>query len=209
MNSDMDITTIQSLIKEVFMSIENATSIEQVEALMDRSEIRKTLPEESKYPRIQFTITRDELKDMAFERLLQQPSEKDTIKERLFYALIWKNGDLMKLERLYEGIVSEAEAEPPGKAIVFYQFGKKLADEKEPIIDQHTLRAFDAWQLKDKTQSALQAVCKRSAYDKHDWKLALAYKNWLKGLPDELQTADGIYAIDQVLFALGKCIKMK
>jgi hypothetical protein len=45
---------------------------------------------------------------------------------------------------------------PKKNGLVFNQFGKHLADHKEPIIDQHVLRAFGIHLCKDSDSAQIE-----------------------------------------------------
>ena len=62
--------------------------------------------------------------------------------EKLLYAIVWKNGDLLKLRHVIHGIVDSDVGRKGKNGVVFYQFGKHLSKLGKPIIDQHVLRAF-------------------------------------------------------------------
>ena len=75
-----------------------------------------------------------------------------TIKYKLLYSIIWKNGDLLKVKHIIQGILeseienvdnNDKEFVEKQDSLVFYQFGKYLTKKNnEPIIDQHVVRAF-------------------------------------------------------------------
>lgn len=79
--------------------------------------------------------------------------------EKLFFALIWKNQQFSRFSSIVEGIkdpLNELKEKNKDKkqneentgsieadnAVVFRQFGRYLANTKQPIIDQHVLRFY-------------------------------------------------------------------
>ena len=79
----------------------------------------------------------------------------------------------------------------------------------QPIIDQHVLRAFRIYQTKDLKEVARWR--KKDTLNKTDRSLIDDYKDWLKSdeiTKDLRNQQDYSYHIDQLLFALGKTIKL-
>src|SRR5690606_32497026 len=97
---------------------------------------------------------------------------------KLLYSVLWKNGDLLKVKHIIEGIVSE-EIDDKENGLVFYQFGKYLAKMPgEPIIDQHVLRAFGAYKANGDKEK-LKRLKRLSLITIKEKKLIYEYKSWL------------------------------
>ncbi len=190
----------KNLVMKVFDSIKEAKDIGDIEMVKENNELTK-IPDLKKYPRIDFTITRAEV-----EKLSLKPT---TPLEKLLYSALWKNGQLKRINSLIEGIRSVKNEAPNEDRIVYYQFGKHLTgDKSEPIIDQHTLRAFEIYQSEE---SDITRIRRKSNYTKTDWPLVKCYKEWLTANINEniRNTDDYPFVVDQIIFALGKQVKLK
>jgi hypothetical protein len=128
---------------------------------------------------------------------------------KLLYAMAWKNGDLKKIKHIIKGVLNE---EDPTEALVFQQFGRYLKlDSKEPIIDQHVIRAFAVYKLEAKSEQEIQELRKINSINKKHESFISSYKEWLKSeeLKESLRNLhDYSYYIDKLLFAAGKTIKI-
>ena len=126
------------------------------------------------------------------------------------YSVLWKNRDLKKIKHIVQGILKHDEVVCSKEdGLVFYQFGKFLTKTGQPIIDQHVLRAFRIYQTKDLKEVARWR--KKDTLNKTDRSLIDDYKDWLKSdeiTKDLRNQQDYSYHIDQLLFALGKTIKL-
>ena len=206
---------VKELVTIVFEEIESAKKIENLEKILSKFDSKYVMPEE-KYPKIEFTISKDELEKINDFSL----NENDTIKlindkvqsntlAKLLYALAWKNGDLVKLQHIIKGIKNEGvDTDDKEDGLVFYQFGKYLSNKKnEPIIDQHVLRAFAISGISEKSKENDTSFWqKMELINKSNKFLISEYKTWLSKLKNE---SGSVYYIDKILFALGKTIKNK
>ena len=180
--------------KEIFQELEQCTSPQCVRDIMQKYLMVSEFEEfEKKYPKIEFAISEDELKHIGFdkdENLRLSDFKITSPLEKLFYAVLWKNGDLPKLKHVVKGIIG---IEPENERIVFHQFGKHLGNADEPIIDQHVLRAVREYiQLEKETDS----------------EILNEYKKWRNKIPvNAKDQAEVFYLIDKVLFLLGKNLK--
>ena len=118
--------------------------------------------------------------------------------EKFFYAILWKQGDLIKLQNIIDGI----NKKDVKKGFVFHQFGKFLSSDNEPIIDQHTLRSFAYYKHKTEYYSITEITIKHLDF-------ITEYKNFIQKL---LQKIDGdkneiLFEIDRILFIFGRHIK--
>jgi hypothetical protein len=111
------------------------------------------------------------------------------------YSILWKNGDLGKERHIIAGIENY---DPTSNGTVFHQFGRYLSNKKEPIIDQHTIRAYKIYIGAD-----VEECCKIKAIGNKDTNIVNQYKDWVKNLKKpNLQ-----YEIDKIIFATGKYAK--
>jgi hypothetical protein len=206
------------IIRKAFKQLSKAKSIADVNNILTKLNVEeKYQMDDAKYPQIEFKITKDEIRELRNQGLLNESnlisnvSNQNTL-TRLLYAIAWKNGDLKKIHHIVDGIESKEDDEKKN-AFVFYQFGKYLTKQPgEPIIDQHVLRAYGIFKaLKKDDKREIERLTTLSEVTKKEKNLIEDYKNWLKeGLSDELRKyEDYTYHVDKVLFALGKKVKVK
>jgi len=167
--------------------------------LFDKYNIKRR--DRKKYPDLDFKIKEDEIDFLKNNGLITNEnnlneslpkSEKLTTLEKLFYAVLWKNGDLVKLKHIILGIYGEDTTRT-----VFNQFGKYLGNENELIIDQHVLRAYIFY----KTGSIIKDI------NEGHYKLYLNdYKSWIN---DNNLFKKNKILIDELLFGIGKQMKSK
>jgi len=171
--------------------------------------------DENKYPKFDFKINYDEIvnyvkEDGNFADGIQDEIEKSSL-AKLLYAIVWKNGDLQKLGGIVHGIRDAHESTLAKKnRYVFYQFGKYLANRKEPIIDQHTIRAqilFENWTNNDNTtcsEPEIVKIRKKSNYGAKKIELE-GYITWLKKYNF---TEEELFYVDKIMFMFGKYAKI-
>jgi hypothetical protein len=201
----MDVETLKSIFKE----LENAKTVEKLEEIKTRREAeidKKFKTDEQKYPRINFQISSEEISISKESAVLTQ-SQMTTPLEKLMYAVLWKQGDLPKLKHIIDGInFSETEnSNEPEMGLVFHQFGRFLADKKEPIIDQHVLRAFGIFKTEDKAKQDEFKKLELIEKKKHSG-LIKEYKEWLNGRKFS-ENPDMMFLIDRLLMSVGRAIK--
>lgn len=207
----------KDLTNRIFESIEAATTIHEIDALIS-GELVKNKMDYRSYPYLHFSLTAEEIKSLTDKGILDQEgnlpqdfSKRDDLDPliRLLYSVLWKNGDLKKIKHIVEGVKNSEEEETKKEdGLVFYQFGKFLTKTGQPIIDQHVLRAFAIY--KDKDENEVERLRRKDSVNKSDRKLIQEYKDWLRSdiKPELRDEKDYTYHIDQVLFALGKTIKL-
>lgn len=121
---------------------------------------------------------------------------------KLLYAMVWKQGDLIKFKHIINGIRFTEEDITQENAEIFFQFGKSLANpQKEPIVDKNILEAYKAFYEASKNTN--------KPLSKKKIEIISSYKDWLKdNLTQELkQDSEHLYYIDKLLFVIGKEIK--
>lgn len=169
--------------------------------------------DESKYPRLpsdeQFDCAHmagliDEtgyLKSDALELLTDNPLAQ------LLYAVIWKNGDLNKFGPIKKGLLDENKDQlkkVENQSYVFYQFGRHLKDNAQPIVDQHTVRAVMLLDklLKKRCSSDLSVeqirALKKPNKARYEYMLCWVERN-LAG-----QCIETRVLLDRILFMYGK-----
>jgi len=162
------------------------------------------------YPALPFEISADDLKVIEILKTFPSPlpdNHQWTPLEKIFYALLWKDGKLESIKRIIEGAEHALSNTPstPSSAVVYHYFGRHLTDRlRQPIIDQHTIRAFRL--LTTPSEDKLDEIRAIQSLTNDD---AQAYCTWYV----EMTTAEGIESyedsrkIDCFLFALGKYAK--
>ena len=205
----MEIEEAKKLLSSVFEKIMNTQSIGELKEFEENLDNKLDL---DKYPELNFGISIDEIKKLKANGLINEKNQlsKDISKKldstisKLLYALAWKNGDLLKLNHIIEGIENSENNINRDKGIVFYQFGKFLSSRNEPIVDQHIMRAFLAYKAENDPEKFEIAINLKSLkkYDHIN-----EYKSWLNEIPRNLRNEEGFYWIDKILFAVGKTIK--
>lgn len=195
------------IVADIFTRINQATSMEELEKILKDEIFDKYRMKDEKYPRLNFMITKEDFEKEENKgkfNLNKIPTDLDLSNEslltKLLYAIVWKNGDLGKEEHIIKGIKSTDDTE----RIVFYQLGKHLSNSKEPIYDQHVLRAF---QFYENGKNDDFKVIGDSVTKKEHGGLAKRYVEWISKIEEVKQAEDFTYWIDKILFALGKKIK--
>lgn len=202
-------------IVDIFAKIKEAKSIEDIK------NIRKIDSEFNfkKYPPIKFTISKEDIDKLISQGIINGNSvngnggelitEEGKLTEKindpltkLLYAMVWKQGDLIKFKHIINGIRFTEEDITQENAEIFFQFGKSLANpQKEPIVDKNILEAYKAfYEASENTNKPLS---------KKKIEIISSYKDWLKdNLTQELkQDSEHLYYIDKLLFVIGKKIK--
>lgn len=199
---------MENLVKIVFEIIENNNSLKIITQKVGEIKVNnfgehyknehKKL--KKKYPKIDFKI--DFKKDeTTFKKIIQDENFQVNLKtplEKLFYAILWKQGDLTKIKHILKGIKDDE----PHNAFVFHQFGRFLSIENEPIIDQHTLRSFAYF----KNENQFYSI---SEINKSHLDLIESYKCFIQ---EKLEHIEGdkneiLFEIDRILFILGRLLK--
>ncbi|QEK50495.1 hypothetical protein FYC62_01550 [Pedobacter aquae] len=207
----------KKLVDIVFDGIKSANTKNELEKLFSIDKLESNRMKKEKYPPIKFEINYSEIKKFLDNEnnLLKDSSLITDPLAKILYALVWKNGDLQKIKHIVEGIrdIDSYDEDMKNDGLVFYQFGKYLTKKNnEPIIDQHVIRAF-AVRNAETYKVDIDTLRRMSLLNSETHRGYINdYKTWL--ISDELQSSlkketDYIYYIDQILFALGKTIKLK
>lgn len=178
-------------VTEVFRRIENAKNHDEKDNIFSHYNLQAI--DREKVPKIEFTISPEEIEKLTSEGLLnlendryifssklaEDSSERTTL-EKLLYAIIWKQMDLGKEARIIDGIMGK---ELPERTYVFHQFGKFLNDHSEPIIDRNVLKCFKIYTGSENPDD---------------------YINWVKNIVEK-----GVFTatdIDEILLQLGRSL---
>jgi hypothetical protein len=219
----------EDLVISIFNGINSSKSIIQLLILLNDEKIVAKKIDVNKYPQINFSILLAEIEELESKGMLLENKlniqkidfTKESTLTKILYSIIWKNGDLGKETHLIAGIKGDNKEDHSG--LVFYQFGKHINDakKKEPIIDQHTLRAFGVYccltnkieniqnkiQIKNnKIALNIEYYLKLKTTSQKEIPLIEEYKNWIRS-HILYQENEFIYILDNILFALGKTIK--
>lgn len=163
------------------------------------------------------------------QSLLLNPSNDLSIEQKIIYAFLWKNAgiELNKIPAIITGLLQEKISEDSkirdcynytnlysdvggSNSTIFYQYGLYLKTKKdgninftevEPIVDQHTLRAWSS--LNDnREEEPIQN------YDN-----IRDYKNFYKNIIEKASEGDikkskeAFYLLNAIMFVIGKAIK--
>ena len=217
----MNNVEVKELVEKVFNLIYHAKNFEDLENIIDDNIVLQNNKKEiDVYPRIEFSISDNDIKYLINERVLDDNHNisidymRNNINplNKLLYSIIWKQGDLLKLNHIVKGI-NYNSGDIIEDGIVFNQFGKYLANRDiEPIIDQHVIRAFGCkkYPINDPKFCNFR---KMAALNKSHLADIECYKILVKSgdINPEINPKDKefLYFVDNVLFALGKAIKLK
>lgn len=184
-------------VDKIFVSLGSATTVTEIEAI--EYQLSKVLREEfrvyDEYGKLLVEFTEEEIvevENMSHKEIYD--FVKNHTVAKLLYTALWKQGDLGLLEHIIGGFSGK---EPATKtSYVFNQLGKHIRDRREPIIDQHVLRAYDFW------KNSNESPTKNITYSLQP-KLIPKYRKWIS----ELKVKEALPTIDRILFALGKKLK--
>lgn len=196
-----------STLNDIINKINHAQGIKQWEDILGTL-TPKFIKEKDRYPPISKLFKDVDLNEIP--NTIDQTSLK-TPTEKLLYAALWKNGDILKISHIINGLKGKEDTQ--ATAMTFHHFGKFLANpEENPIIDQHVIRAYIAVAFEGPLDdSSLQKISKRGLLNsKTDTETAKAYINWVKAQhaksPDD-DRLELFNAIDDVMFAFGRMLK--
>ncbi len=211
-------------VDKCFKLILNAKSKEDIEGIFNnpffkRDKNPKCLkkPNREKYPHINFLITLQEIEELVHKgylnndytlsnKLAEGNSPLSSL-EKLLYSLAWKNGELKSVVRIIIGILGHQNDK---KDVVFYYFGKALANPRKPIIDQHVIRAYRLYE-RNAINGNISDIRRQDTIDTDYQNCIDGYITWITGdfLTEELRSIPNyIKYVDDVLFALGKYVKV-
>ena len=167
------------MVKSTFERIKKAQSKSHLQKIQQDPLIKFKF-DEQKYPPLQFVLSNEDVEvinqavnpengHFDIQPLLNDPISK------LLYALVWKQGDLLKLKTLLAGINGVNDLSQKQGA-VFRQFGRHLVDRNEPIVDQHVLRAFAIFQNSD-DESKVSSIRKKKQFEVD---LINLYRKWFQ-----------------------------
>lgn len=176
-----------------------------------------------KYPRIPFQISAEEIQKLKAagwinkdtnELIPEQFAEADAM-TRLLFSIVWKQGDLLKVARIVDGIVDK-KASRKSDRITFLEFGRFLRNpQQEVIVDQHVFRAYRVISFYEAEKrlpdpDEQRKMAKKDAIKESDRELVEDFRQWV-GETSTFQylrtEPDWRFAVDDFLFAFGKMVK--
>jgi hypothetical protein len=210
---------LQDQIIEIFTKIEEASSIEELKSIQNQDQYaylkdKKVDIPENKYPRLDISLTADEIKFLKEKGLLNENgsiplklAKNNALSplEKLLYSILWKNGDLGKEKHIHDGVIGRPDKKD---SLVFYYFGKHLANKSNPIIDRHVIRAWLSFQAsKNKFQNIEKILSKKDVTPK-DKEACQEYIDWQNNHKlKKVEPIEFTYYVDRLLFAFGKYLK--
>jgi len=210
------------LTKDAFDLIKQSKTVSELKAIPDIINIPiKDRMKTDGYPKIEFSLSICDIHSLINNKIIDDELNftHDVTKRltdplsKLLYAIAWKNGDLSKVKHIIKGVIESKSCENNyNKALVFYQFGKFLTKTVgQPIIDQHVIRAFAVYKSINSNEKINELREIETLNKKHKG-LISDYKDWLTSdfITKELKMIeDYSFYIDELLFAIGKTIKIK
>ena len=187
-------------------SIRESQTTDNLRSLLNTPELANYKMSQNKYPRLKISITKEQVESLIETGIIGETGEinydaisSQSALSQLLYSFLWKQGDIQKLKHIVNGFRNEEPISDSG--IVLHYFGKHLADNRNPIIDQHVIRAY-AFSF------GLEEVNKETL-SKKDKSNISAYIHWFKNeLPLVIrESRENRYLVDQIMYALGKKIK--
>jgi hypothetical protein len=163
------------------------------------------------YPPLLFEITNRDLEQI--KKLCKFPDAVDpahpwTSWEKIFYAILWKDGKLESIKRIIEGVEAALKniTELPSSAVVYHYFGRHLTNRlKEPLLDQHSVRAYRL--IENQDQSRIQEIRYSAIPTAKD---AENYRTWFRSIlnSEKITTYEDSRVLDSFLFSLGAYAKL-
>ena len=205
-------------IKSKFLDLENLDSLEKLNQYIELNKVGDQIKSfYLKYPNFDFNLTREDIDQLKKSEIINADHKLDPKKfskdplTKLLAAVLWKNGDIHKVQHLIDGITGR-EGDRTSYSLVFKQYGASLADHQQPIVDQHVLRAFELFKLQEFSEAAVAKLRKKELYKSADKKVLDSYRTWfqnmIKRVPPHEQT-EFREKLDKVLFIFGKDVKLK
>lgn len=200
----------------LFDEIEGSKTADNLTEIAKRYDLKI---DDKKYPKLDFYISKEEIAELKAQKKISidesnsnylsfNQNDLDPL-AKLLYSIIWKQGDLQKLKHIIAGIEDvDNIKEDKDNALVFYYFGNHLASKTEdkykyPIIDQHVIRAFNAYKLSNNPVE-LDVIRKKTEIVKED---RHKYLEWIDSNFKD-KGSDFLYYLDKLLFEIGKKIKL-
>lgn len=204
-------------IKAQFQELEKLDNLEKLDSYIERNQLDSSIDAfYTKYPEVDLRLSQADISELksrgiiSADHRLDLQNFPDNPLAKLLAAVLWKNGDIYKVQHLVDGITGR-EGDRTKYSLILKQYGASLASEQEPIVDQHVLRAFEIYSLKEGSFLPVHNLKRKSSYKSSDRPLLNAYKAWFKKVIDKVpksEQSDFKEKLDKVLFFLGKKVKV-
>jgi hypothetical protein len=197
-------------------------SIESLSKYIKRYIPSKYRKKQAKYPHIPFRISADDIHELVKTGWINGDHELNPDKfvdadaiTQLLFSIVWKQGDLLKVARIVDGIVGKKAGEN-SDYITFLEFGRYLQDPGgRVIIDQHVIRAYRIIVYSEQEKQflapdELKRIAKKHTIKESDRELVEDFRKWVETTPlwNPLRSEpDWRSAVDDFLFAFGKMVK--
>jgi hypothetical protein len=202
--------------KKLFTDLEKCINLEALVQFVDSLNLSEQIKAfYEKYPTFDFRLNADDIKTLRDSGVITESNclnpdkfPQDTL-AKLLGAVLWKNGDIKKVQHLIDGITSASE-DRTEYSLIFKQYGASLASDNEPIIDQHVLRAWEIYRLDSYSEDAMEKSRRKSIFKVADRHLLDQYRTWFNQLLSKVPSSErGNYrdTIDKVIFIHGKAAK--
>lgn len=205
------------LIEDLFKKLEAISSIKELELLTRKNGLNDRINSfYEKYPLFDFSLTLEEINQLKSTNILTSEHKLDPENfpdiplAKLLAAVLWKNGDIHKVQHLVDGITGR-EGDRTPYSLVFKQYGASLESDSEPIVDQHVLRAFEIYSLTENSETVIEKIRKKSVYKSRDKPLLDRYREWFNIVIEKVSETDKLAFkenLDKVLFLIGKSVKL-
>lgn len=198
---------------EIFRTTADSTTLQQLNNIVSHNSLNASIKEfEKKYPRINLSFSASEIREL-FEYFINKetyainpnPERPFSAFEKLLLAVLWKNGHIDRVKPIMHGITG-VDKSNSDFGVIFTQFGRSLINPEEPIVDQHTIRAFCTYGDTPDIKGHKSAH-KKSAFRKDDQELIDLYRKWFKSILDKVRPEEKTefkYIFDKILFVIGK-----
>jgi hypothetical protein len=212
------INTIQvyDTIKSLFAALEECNSLDSVNAFVASSNLSEQIKTfQTKYPLFDFSLTKSDINHLININVLNDDHTLNSTNFpsdplcKLLAAVLWKNGDIKKVQHIVDGILEDSK-DRSEYSLIFKQYGASLANESEPIVDQHVLRAFEIYSIEPYSEELVEKSRQKSLFKTKDKGLLDRYRNWFKQLVSKVPVSDRAEfsnIIDKVIFIYGKGVK--
>ena len=202
--------------KNLFAELEKCENLRSLEDFLQASNLEKEVKAfYEKYPAFDFRLTPNDITELRNSGVITETNTlnpdtfpKDSL-ARLLAAVLWKNGDIKKVQHLIDGVLGIQE-DRSEYSLVFKQYGASLANSAEPIVDQHILRAFEIYSLETYFEEVVEKSRSKSLFKTKDRPLLNKYRAWFAQLLSTVPLSErSRYSevIDKVIFIHGKAIK--
>lgn len=203
-------------IKELFQALEMLDNLEKLEKFIDKHGLQSNIDSfYVKYPVFDFNLTLEDVNLLKtsgvidLDHKLEAQNFPNDPLAKLLAALLWKNGDIHKVQHLLDGITGR-EGDRSPNSLIFKQYGASLANDMEPIVDQHVLRAFEIYSLVSYSEPKVDKIRKKALYKSSDKPLLDKYRIWFEQIIKRVTESERTYykdILDKIIFIKGKAAK--